>query len=154
MDSRQRPRSGEFVVRLKAPRRGEAGLEPVAEGTYLLSSGGKGRDAREAWRRLLQEHPDVEWAAPVLEGPDGSAHLPTGEVTVRFETPPSAAELERFARAHGLELRRRNEFAPAQAVFAPCRLPETYLPDLVEDLDRAEGVQSAWANTLSRYRRS
>jgi hypothetical protein len=108
MDSRQRPRSGEFVVRLKAPRRGAARLEPVAEGTYLLSPGPGGKDVREAWRRLLLQHPDVEWAAPVLEGPDGSVHLPTGEVTVRFETPQSAAELERFARAHGLELRRRN----------------------------------------------
>ena len=112
-----------------------------------------GGSARSNWERLLKD-PKVEWAAPVLEGPDGAAHLPTGEITVRFEASPTDDQLLAFASDHGLVLRRRTELAPQQAVFAPLRLADTYLPDLVDDLDKASGVETAWANTLSRYRRT
>ena len=110
-------------------------------------------DARSNWKRVLED-PQVEWAAPVLEGPDGSAHLPTGEVTVRFEESPTLAQLRTFAEDHGLVLKRQNDLAPQQAVFAPQRLAETFLPDLIDNLEKARGVETAWANTLSRYRRS
>jgi hypothetical protein len=142
--SSQRPRD-EFVVKLK----GRA-VEAHSGAKKTTASSG---DPRRTWEQLVQD-PEIEWAAPVMEGEDGSHHFPTGEVTVRFEHAPTDAQLKAFAEARQLVLKRRNEFAPQQAVFAPLHLGETYLPDLVDDLDKAKGVQTAWANTLSSYRRS
>jgi hypothetical protein len=130
-----------------------ARAKAARKGGDVLQVADDGQGARAHWTRILED-PQVEWAAPVLEGPDGSAHLPTGEVTVRFERAPTDVELAAFAVAHSLVLRRRSELAPLQAVFAPLRLADTYLPDLVDSLDKASGVETAWANTLSRYRRT
>jgi hypothetical protein len=82
----------------------------------------------------------------------GEPHLPTGEVTVRFGSPPSDETLDEFARQYGLELRQRNKYQPAQASFLVST--QEYLPDVVEALEPAENVVAVWANTKSKYRRS
>jgi len=129
-------------------------VEDLGEGQLLLQVRDPAPDARATWQRLQVQAGVQHRVHPVLLDERGNAHYPTGEVTVRFRSAPSDAELRAFANAHALDLRGRNEFVGEQAVFLPRDAARTYVPDLVEELSRAEKVQSAWANTRSRYRRA
>lgn len=151
-----------FVVKAAAGRAGETGsppaglgrLSPVEEapGLWLLDLEPGAPPPREAWRAIL-DGGGVEWAAPVLLDEEGQAHLPTGEVMVRFAKELDDRRLAEFAARNGLQLLRRNEFVPEQASFEPREPRRTYLPDLVESLSAREEVARAWAGTRSRYRR-
>jgi hypothetical protein len=144
-------------ARAKAARGALAALGRMDElpgsDLVVVRLAGAGADPKAAWHRILGGVPSVAWAAPLLRDEEGQEHFPTGDVTVRFEHAPSAAALEQFARAHGLRIRGRNEFIAEQVVFTPAQPRRTYLPELVQSLGGADGVASAWANTLSRYRR-
>jgi hypothetical protein len=129
-------------------------VEPVDGSDLLLlrpEAGASGLAA--ARKRLLDETEGVAWAEPVLLDERNEPHLPTGEVSVRFTKSLSDEDLEAFAREHELRLERRNEFVPEQATFAPADPRRSSLPDLVQELTAAPGVRTAWANTISRYRR-
>ena len=76
----------------------------------------------------------------------------TGEITVRFDAPPSDAQLQQFAAAHDLVVQRRNEFVAEQVVFSP-RLSAD-LADIIDEVVRVPGVTRAWPNTRSEYRRA
>ena len=110
-------------------------------------------DPRETWRRASRLLGSLGTVDPVLVGPDGELHFPTGEVRVRFKEPPSEAELDQFAARYGLRFVKGNEFVPAQMVFARAHPMGVFLPELVEQLARSDAVRAAWANTVSRYRR-
>ena len=110
--------------------------------------------ARDAWVAVAKALGGKRAAYPVLIDGDGAPHYPTGEITVRFEQTPSDADVNAFANAHRLKLERANEVAPKQFVFAPIAPAAEFLPDLVARLAAQTGVRSAWANTLSNYRRS
>lgn len=127
-------------------------VEPLegADGV-LLRMASTETDPRASWH-ALREQAGLEGVNPVLLDEQGEPHLPTGEVTVRFASPPGDDTLEEFARQHGLELRQRNKYQPAQASFLVSA--QQYLPDVVEALEPAENVVAVWANTKSRYRRS
>lgn len=114
----------------------------------------RSREPRRAWERVLERLQSAEWVAPVLLDEAREPHFPTGEISVRFQLELEQVELERFAAAHGLRLRRRNEFVPEQAVFAPLEPRRMYLPDTLASLRAADDVAEAWANTLSRYQRA
>lgn len=136
--------------------RGE-GLEQVeraADDVVVVTLPGAAGSAKEAWRHLLGRAAGAAWAAPLLVDDEGGEQVPTGEVTVRFVSPPPDPDLAAFAGRHGLVLRRRNEFVAQQAVFAPAAPRATYLPELCEELAADPAVAHAWANTVSRYRRA
>jgi hypothetical protein len=90
----------------------------------------------------------------VLYDRDGAPHYPTGEVTVRFAAAQSDAELATFCATHRLRLVRRNAFVAQQFVCEALVAATEFLPDLVARLAAQPGVQRAWANTLSSYRRT
>lgn len=71
---------------------------------------------------------------------------PTGEVSVRFHTSPSDAELSGFAAEHGLRLLRRNEFVPQQVVFQPLG---SDVRSVIQRIEREGAARAVWANTLS-----
>ena len=96
----------------------------------------------------------MAWAEPVLLDERNEPQLPTGEISVRFTRSLSDEELETFAAEHALRLRSRNEFVPEQATFRRANPRSTSLQELLPSLSAAPGVRSAFANTLSRYRRS
>jgi hypothetical protein len=110
-------------------------------------------DAKAAWRRVHKSVGAAATIQPVLLDQEGEPHYPTGEISVRFHQTPSDQELQKFAAAHGLRLRGRNEFVPQQAVFQPSDPAKIYLPDLVDEIASATGTREVWANTLSHYRR-
>jgi hypothetical protein len=110
-------------------------------------------DAKAAWRRVHKSVGAIATIQPVLLDEAGEPHYPTGEISVRFDQTPSDQALRKFATAHGLLLRSRNEFVPQQAVFQPGDPTKIYLPDLVNELTSAKGTREVWANTLSHYRR-
>jgi hypothetical protein len=118
----------------------------------LLRVGDETSDARDAWQKAQQAAGPHAAVQPVLLDQDGKTQLPTGEVTVRFRTALSDKDLDAFARAHGLRLVRRNEFAPEQAVFDVVE-PARYLPDVVDELSESKDTRQAWANTLAAYER-
>lgn len=135
---------------------GELGkVEPVGEQDLLLVRlDESSRDVEAARRRLLDETKDVAWAEPALLDERNEPQLPTGEISVRFTRSLSDDELEAFAAEHGLRLRARNEFVPEQATFTRADPRLTTLQGLLPSLSAAPDVRSAFANTLSRYRRS
>jgi hypothetical protein len=157
---RQIPVRGAFVVKV-----------PPGPARHELSALGRTRDIgrdnlvlvelgasapqgdRTAWEQVLNATGGIEWAAPVLADDTSEPHVPTGDVTVRFERPPTPTQLKKFATDHGLTLRDKNEFVLAQFAFRPSSPRETYLPDLLKELQSAPDVERAWANTLSNYRR-
>jgi hypothetical protein len=109
--------------------------------------------AADAWAAVQKALGGKHAAYPVLIDSDGAPHYPTGDITVRFEQTPSAGDVKAFGDAHGLKLARANELAPKQFVYAPVAPAAEFLPDLVARLASQPGVRSAWANTLSVYRR-
>lgn len=123
------------------------------EGVILIELKSVAADPHATWIKLMESLRDADWASPVVLDDSEEAHLPTGDVTVRFREAPSATQLKHFAKAHRLELRRRNEFIDEQVAFRPSDLRGTYLPDLVSRLLTEEGVSKAWLNTKSHYRR-
>ncbi len=50
----------------------------------------------------LDENKDVVWAQPVLVDDDGHERYPTGELTVRFDEPPTDKECILFAQSRKL----------------------------------------------------
>ena len=142
---------------MKAGRRTDsesvAGAEHLTDDLVVVTAPG-GQTHKEAWRKLLDEHDDVAWVQPVLVDDDGHERYPTGELTLRFDEPPTDDELDEFARARHLRTARRNEYQPAQVVLAPEQPRDVYLPDLCEELGREQGVARAWLNTMSHYTRT
>jgi hypothetical protein len=125
--------------------------------SWLLRVGRVAPDSRGAWAWLRQRLAEVLqplFAEPVLLDEKGEPHLPTGEVTLRFQDVPSDADLAAFAEANGLRLLARNPYVLEKAVYLLADPASTYIPDLVVQLRKQRGVASAWANTRSRYRRA
>jgi hypothetical protein len=154
------PSGTRFVVKAPAPARsalseliGDRGeVEPLgAEDLLEVRLNDADRDAEETWRDIVGA--PVEWAAPAVVDPNGALSYPTGELSVRFNEPPSDEQLERFASELGLLPGRRNEYVAEQAVFRPADPKATYLPAKVREIDQRADVSAAWPNTLSRYRR-
>lgn len=140
-----------FVVkpaRGKMPAVGDgvAGLERLDDTGLFVA------DARDP-REVVEQSAEIAWAAPT-EGDQQNESYPTGEVSIRLISAMEPRELESFVKAHGLELRRHNEFIPEQIVAAPTEPRGTWLPDIIERLNREDVVVKAWPNTLSRYRRA
>jgi hypothetical protein len=157
---RQSPSNHLFVVHAQdqttiAQRLSTLGcVQPLAGAGALLLTLSVSSDARSAWSRAREAIGSAGTVQPVLLNEDGGPHYPTGEVSVRFLEAPGEEELRRFAARHDLRLVRRNEFVPQQAVFQPLDRSGSYLPELVERLEREAGTRAAWANTLSQYRRA
>jgi len=138
----------------------EESISAIGEVTLLGDSGLRlvrvtksHRDARTAWKEIMDRVRDLEWAAPAMRSPDGAEHYPTGRIAVRFTEKQTVNSLRAFARAHGLELVRKNEFVPSQATFVPEKPAEVFLPDRVNEVTNNSIVQKAWAETISRYKR-
>lgn len=110
-------------------------------------------DAKTVWRNLVERVRDNHWVAPILLDPLSEEHVPTGDVSVRFDHVLTEQQINEFALSHGLVLEERNKYVDQQVRFKPKQLETTYLPDLVDSLTREKGVARAWANTLSRYTR-
>jgi len=152
------PSPNEFVVRERGNKAldrasvaGEVELVDAKSGTWVLRT--SATQARAGWQAVADRLGAGAEVLPVLRDRDGVAHYPTGEVTVRFARAPGDAALRAFAREHGLALARRNELEPRQVVFAP-PAGRDWLPDVVERVALAHGVERAWANTVSRYERA
>ncbi|MFL6232685.1 MAG: hypothetical protein ACJ76N_06080 [Thermoanaerobaculia bacterium] len=157
--TKQSPSSHLFVVHAQdqtavAQRLSVLGrVQPLAGAGALLLMLPAAGDARSVWSRAQEAVGSAGTVQPVLLDEEGGPHYPTGEVSVRFLEAPEDEELRRFAARHDLRLVRRNKFVPQQAVFQPLDGSGSYLPDLVERLQREAGTRAAWANTLSQYQR-
>lgn len=158
----QKPSENLFVVHTKHDREklqdkleklGEVEELKGSDNILLLHFSQKTSDAKAAWELIRQKLGEEEIVHPVLLDESGSQQYPTGEISVRFQSPPSDAQLKRFAASHGLRLHSRNEFMPQQAIFEPLKPGEQYVPELVKKIAGAKNVQLAWANTLSRFER-
>ena len=123
------------------------------EGSFLIELPDES-DPRAAWKRLVDRYGMEAWISPVVFDEGSIPHYPTGDVTVRFRDAVPDEVMQRFAESNGLELRARNEFVPEQASFHPRDPRGTYLPELVEQLQREDAVETAWLNTKSVYKRA
>jgi hypothetical protein len=156
----QKPSDSLFVVHTKQDRAeardrlreiGEVETLKGSDNLMLMHTRRETSDAKAAWELIRSELEDEEVVYPVLIDEGGRHQYPTGEISVRFRSTPTDAQLERFAASHGLRLQSRNEFMPQQAIFEPVNPGDRYIPELVQEVADAKNVQLAWANTLSRY---
>jgi hypothetical protein len=129
-------------------------LRPLNGTDTLLFSVPATSNVRIAWNQAQEIVGTAGSVQPVLLDEDGEPHYPTGEISVRFRDTLGDEELQSFAARHDLRLLRRNELVPQQAVFQPLDASGSYLPELVQRLEREKRTLSAWANTLSRYQRA
>jgi hypothetical protein len=147
--------TGRFVV--KAPQHADlesaTGAERLTDDLLVITAP-DGRANKESWRKLLDEHEDAAWAQPVLVDDEGHERYPTGELTLRFDEPPTDEELRAFAHSRHLRTARRNTYQPAQVVLVPEQPRAVFLPELCDELERVPGVARAWLNTLSHYTRA
>lgn len=157
-----RPVSDRFVVRVRPGAEAEArqalqrfgSLEPGSEpDEWVLHLKAAADDLRHVWEQVLATVAALTWMAPVLADASGTPMLPVGEVNVRFHEAPSAATLATLCERFGVEIAKRNEFVPEQVAFRPAVPRHTFLPDLVEGLEKDDGVLKAWATTRSAYKR-
>lgn len=161
MAARHEPSADCFVLKVKPGAEPEARkglsalgqLEQLEGSDLLLLRPADPASPRQVWEQILESSGAVEWAAPLMVDDTKHPHFPTGEISVRFVRPPSEQDLAEFGTAHGLEPRRRNEYVAEQVSFSLREPRRTFLPDLLQALDKEQGVRAAWANTLSRYRR-
>lgn len=131
-------------------RLAEAGtLEELDENNLLLRVTTQATSPETQWREVANLAGSLATVQPVLIDEKGQTLFPTGDVTVRFPKKPTAKRLKDFAAKYGLELRDRNEFVPEQVAFKTDR----YLPDVLQEIDTDEDIQTAWPNTRSRYQR-
>lgn len=160
MNAKQTPSSDTFVVggdETDAQSLNELGdVEAIKDESLSIVrvTGGNEVDPKATWKVILDTAKSVGWASPVLLDEQGEKHFPTGDVSVRFKTAPSDEELARFAEKADLVVIDRNEFVPEQVIFRPSNSRRTFIPDLVTDLESAGEVETAWANTLTRYKRA
>ena len=123
-------------------------LEELDENNLLLHVKTKASPETQ-WRELTNLLASLATVQPVLIDEKGQTLYPTGDVTVRFSKKPTAKQLKDFAAKHGLELRDRNEFVREQATFKT----NTYLPDVLQQIDTDNDIKEAWPNTRSHYQR-
>jgi hypothetical protein len=158
----QKPSENLFVVHTKHDREtayrklkklGEVEALKGSDDVLLVRFRQKIPDLKAAWELIRRELGDEAIVYSVLLDESGRHQYPTGEISVRFQSPPSDAQLKRFAASHGLRLHSRNEFIPQQAIFEPLKPGDRYIPELVQEIAGAKNIQLAWANTLSRFER-
>jgi hypothetical protein len=131
-----------------------ASVEPIAGSSDLVLvrlPAARG-SAREAWQRVHDQLAGGTAVQPVFFDAEGQPQYPTGEVSVRFRSSVSDADLDRFAARHKLRVLRRNEFVPEQVVFAPIG-ESHYLPDVIAALESSAETRMAWPNTIGKYER-
>lgn len=162
--AQQLPSSNSFIVRLTDdPKSGVANrlasmgavekLQGQGDDLLLLQTQQTASDPETAWSDVREALDETVSVQPVLIDEMGESHYPTGEVTVRFHQRPSDEELQHLAGKYHLRLRDHNKFMPQQVVFNLADDVRSYLPKLVEEIARRDEVKTAWANTLSRYKR-
>jgi len=164
MTGKQAPSARQFVIRPLGPgtitdfqerlrNLGSLEILPGPEPLWVLSVAEAGLASQVAWERLSAALGPGLAAHPVFLDEQGHALYPTGLITVRFTSVPTEAELNLFARDYDLENCSRNKFVPAQATFAPRRPAAAFLPEVIEKIQLAPQVKSAWPETISKYHR-
>ena len=160
-----KPTPGTYVVRAANPpdpqtlarRLPAAAVEPLAgdfNALVVRFDGPVQTDDSALVREIRQAAGADATVLPVMEDPNGRPVFPTGRLTVRFKKPVEAESLRAFARKHGLDLVRRNEFQPQQAVFEPTELTVRSLTEAVDEASADDAVALAWPETKSAYDRS
>lgn len=109
---------------------------------------------RAAWSTLQEQLGAAYHVLPIIKTADAGERFPTGKFTVRFRAPVSDEDLASFARELSLKLVNRTRFVDRQAVFSPQRPASTYLPELLEQIASQQGVEDAWMDAESAYRRA
>ena len=160
------PDSTDFVVVTDDPKLGPALLRRLADlghvepirghpGLFIVTPRREWSDTADRLRQALEGLDADVRVETVLEDERGNRVVPTGTVTVRFESEPSAAELKRFAGPLGLTVVSRNKFVPSQVSF---RVPAGVCDRVTDIVDRirqhGDRVVQAWPETLGVYRRA
>jgi hypothetical protein len=160
--AKQIPNANLFIVHLISQNKDEVSqrlksigsTEDLGEdNTLLLRVNKKFSKPQAGWQRLTKLIGSSGTVQPVLSDETGQPHYPTGELTVRFLKKPSNKDLKQFTSRYGLRLRDINEFVPEQIAFQVIDPTTTYLPELVRQISLDKMTKSAWANTLSQYKR-
>lgn len=90
----------------------------------------------------------------VLDAEDGSERYPTGAVVVRFAQPIDDDALQAFARRAGVKLARKTKFTDRQAVFSVPARGAASSADALGRVAGAPGVERAWLEAESAYKRA
>lgn len=158
------PTPGQFVVRTETPadpktlaqRLSGAVVEPLdGDPTALVVKfdARQPADDSDRARELRKAAGAGAKVFPVMRDANGAPVFPTGRVAVRFKKPVEDRTLRDFADKHRLELVRRNEFQPEQAVFEPKELHQRSLIEAIDEASSDDDVTLAWAETKAAYKK-
>lgn len=149
-----RPKSGSDALDVH-PIEALARVEPLNGPSpgWLATLHEPAASARAGWALLHGRVGGSCTVIPVVRGEDGSTRYPTGLLALRFAHAASDDALRRIAHKHGLELVRRADLTRQQAFFRPASSADVFLPELSASLAGAAGVQAAWLDAESAYRR-
>lgn len=160
-----KPTPGKFVVRTETPadpktlarRLSAAAVEPLAGDPNALVvkfDAGRAADEIELARKLRKAAGAGATIFPVLHDVNGTLAFPTGRVVVRFKKAARDKALRDFADKHRLDLVRRNEFQPEQAIFALKKRHRRALTETIAKASADDDVELAWPETKSAYKKS
>ena len=160
-----KPTPGQFVVRTETPadpkmlarRLSAAAVEPLAGDPNALVATFDTRQAADEIalaRKLRNAAGAGARIFPVLHDANGTPAFPTGRVVVRFKKAAQDKALRDFADKHRLELVRRNEFQPEQAIFEPKKRHRRTLTESVAEASADGDVELAWPEAKSAYKKA
>ena len=159
-DSRQ-PAKDEVVVigplsdatRSDIARAAQAEVAPLpgADDAFVVKT--KPGNPRALFQKVNEVVGDKLLVAPVLVDKDGERLFPTGDIQVRFKTPPTDQELADFAERLQVGTPKRNKWSPQQVAFAVRSDDARFLPEITDEMSAQSSVQSAWADVRGQYRR-
>jgi len=130
-------------------------LYPVAgrAGTFIVRLSTPASSGRKGWEKVRDAVGTLGEVFPVFLDDRGAPTYPVGTVMVRFASPLSDAELEKWL-PQGLRVKGRNEFVPAQVALVSDHPGQRYLPDVLSDLkNQNDYAVTVWPETLQAFRR-
>ena len=125
---------------------------PGVEDAFVVKT--KPGNPRQLFQKVNDLVGDKLLVAPVLIDKDGERLFPTGDIQVRFKTPPTDQELADFAKRLQVGAPKRNKWSPQQAAFAVRSDDARFLPEITEQMGAQSSVQAAWADVRAQFRRT
>jgi len=141
------------AMRSRLAKAAKGTIAPIANVADTLVVTAKPGDPRTLFQKLNDVVGDKAVVAPVLVDEEGQRLFPTGHFQVRFKTPADDELLAAFAERHGLQLTKRNRWAPQQAEFALRPDDARYLPEVTDALQAEPLVDDAWPDVRAAFRR-
>ena len=125
---------------------------PGVEDAFVVKT--KPGNPRQLFQKVNDLVGDKLLVAPVLIDKDGERLFPTGDIQVRFKTPPTDQELADFAKRLQVGTPKRNKWSPQQVAFAIRSDDARFLPEITDQISAQPSVHAVWPDVRAEFRRT